>query len=358
MEIGSIFEINPKDLFSNEKTFRSLFPFERDYEWNFSYFNTGRAAIEALLVYLKRLRHNSIWLPSYDCDSVLSAAKRAEMDIHYYRIGKDFKIVIKDLEELSQGDILYVVNLFGKKENEETIKRIATFKESEVIVIEDLTLALFSEGSEVGYGDYVIGSVRKWLPQPDGGFIASQYALPDFKKEQAAYEYSFNYIIAQIMKYEYLNDTKLDKQQFLNFSNKAMESLFSDYTIREMSAISKKILNSVDFAEVAKMRKNNYRYLYKCLSNIDELKLMVEPSDDTVPLGLVIATEDRDSLFCYLVQNNIYCNIHWRPNESTMLFDDSNYLSKHCLTIPCDQRYNYSHFDYITQNIKKYYHYV
>ena len=358
MEVGSVFEISPRSLFAEQKKARGVFPFECNIGWNICYFNTGRAAIEALLVHLKKNGKTSIWLPSYDCDSVLGAAKRSGIDIHYYRIGRDLRIVAQDLDEINQDDILYVVNLFGKKEDLKTYNKILELKGKGGTVIEDLTLALLSEGVGVGYGDYIIGSIRKWLPVPDGGFVASQNELPAFEKKQAAYDYTLYYLAAQLMKYEYLKDNNLDKQQFLSLSNKGMESLFSDYSIREMSLITERVVNNTEFLAVRKIRIQNYGYLYQQLQAIAEIKLMVEPTETAVPLGMVICTEDRDALFSHLVKNSIYCNIHWRPNESTVQFEDSDYLSKHCLTIPCDQRYGKAEMDYIVQTIKNYFQHV
>ena len=358
MEIGSIFEINSRELFTVCKEVEPVFPFEGNEKWNYSYFNTGRSAIEALLVYLKKEGKKHVWLPSYDCDSVLGAAKRSGVEVHYYRIDRELHIVTDDLGALSPDAVLYVVNLFGKSERKETLYEIMALKEKGITVIEDLTLALFSEGEGVGYGDYIIGSVRKWLPIPDGGFVASQCELPEFKKEQPGYDYTLYYLTAQFMKYEYMNDTTLDKQQFLSLSNKGMASLFSDYSIREMSQVSERLLNNTDFTKVRKSRAENYRYLYHNLQDIEEIKVMIAPSEVSIPLGMIVSTEERDNLFQHLVKKGIYCNIHWRPNESTMLFEDSDYLSKHCLTIPCDQRYGKTEMDYIAQTIKNYFQYV
>ena len=358
MEVGSIFEINPRDLFAVSNESSSAFPFEGKAKWNFSYFNTGRAAIEALLIFLKKGGKKIVWLPSYDCDSVLGAAKRSDIEIKYYRIDKDFRIVTDDIGELSPDSILYVVNLFGKRERKETIEKINALQEKGVTVIEDLTLALLAEGEGVGFGDYIIGSIRKWLPIPDGGFAASQHELPVFRKEQAGYDYTLYYLTAQLMKHEYLNDSNLDKQHFLRLSNKGMDSLFSDYTIREMSEISARVMFNTDFIAVRRKRIENYRCLYQSLQGIQEIKLMVEPSETSVPLGMIISTEERDNLFQHLVKNGVYCNIHWRPNESTMQFADSDYLSKHCLTIPCDQRYGKTEMDYIAQTLKNFFQHV
>lgn len=358
MEIGSIFEISPKSLFAVAKDGCGVFPFEGNQHWNYSYFNTGRAAIEALLVYLKGQGNNKLWLPGYDCSSVLDAAKRAGMDIELYNIEANLEVDRKFFDGLHKGDILYWVNFFGKQATLSTLNCIKDAQNKGVLVIEDLTLGLLSEGKTVGFGDYVIGSVRKWLPITDGGFVASLEALPEFKKKQAANDYTLYYFAAQIMKDCYLKDTTLDKQQFLDISNEGMKALFSDYTIREMSNLAKNVVEATNLKDVALARYDNYKYLYQLLSEISELRLMVEPIDGMVPLGMVICVEGRDALFKFLIQNNVYCNIHWRENDSTKLFADADYLSKHCLTIPCDQRYNHDHMDYIYKTIKNYYHYV
>ena len=356
MEIGSIFEIDPRSLFVDAKNEYGVFPFEGDKTWNFSYFNTGRAAIEALLVYLKVQGKSKVWLPGYDCSSVLDAAKRAGISIELYAVDRQLNIDHQVFGEVQSGDILYLVNFFGK--SQETLGLVEEVRKKGVVIIEDLTLGLLSKGVTVGFGEYIIGSIRKWLPITDGGFVASQKALPEFRKEQASNDYTFYYFAAQIMKDSYLKDTTLDKQQFLDISNQGMKALFSDYTVREMSSLAKRIVDSTNLEEVAKVRYNNYKYLYSLLREISELRLMVKPTEGMVPLGMVICVDDRDELFRHLIQHGVYCNIHWRENESTVQFEDADYLSKHCLTIPCDQRYNQEHMDYIYNTIKRYYHYV
>lgn len=358
MEIGSIFEIAPKLLFRVHQEGEGIYPFEKDEHWNFGYFNTGRAAIEALLSHLKEQGCKKVWLPSYNCSSVYDAAKRADVNIALYAVDKKLLIENDIFEKLKQGDVLYLVNFFGREETAFTHEAIKKTKAKGVVVIEDLSLSLLSEGENIGFGDYVIGSVRKWLPIPDGGFIASRKELPQFTKAIAANDYTLYYFAAQVMKNLYLQDPSLDKQVFLNLSNKGMETLFSDYTIREISEISTKVIRSTNLKEVALKRIQNYNYLYEYIHNIKELKLMVEPSKEKVALGMVICVEERDALFRHLIQNGIYCNIHWRENESTIQFEDSHYLSQHCLTLPCDQRYGIEQMSHIYKTIKDFYHHV
>lgn len=215
MEIGSIFEIDPRSLFVVPKEGRGVFPFEGNQQWYFSYFNTGRAAIEALLVFLKEQGNRRVWLPGYDCSSVLDSAKRAEVEIEFYAVDRVLNIDSSVFEKLQGNDILYLVNFFGKPESHNTLELVREAQKKDVIIVEDLTLGLLSAGNNVGFGDYIIGSVRKWLPITDGGFVASLNPLPEFKKERASNDYTFYYFAAQIMKDSYLKDTTLINSFFL-----------------------------------------------------------------------------------------------------------------------------------------------
>lgn len=51
-------------------------------------------------------------------------------------------------------------------------------------------------------------------------------------------------------------------------------------------------------------------------------------------------------------KKNIYCNVHWRLKEEQHCGEYANMLSNTILTIPCDQRYGYSHMDYIVECVK------
>lgn len=82
--------------------------------------------------------------------------------IELYKIGKDLLVYSSVFWGLQNEDILYLVNFFGRKEPDSTYEAIRKSKDKGVVVIEDLSLTLLSQGDGIGVGDYVIGSVRKW----------------------------------------------------------------------------------------------------------------------------------------------------------------------------------------------------
>lgn len=356
MEIGSIFEINADDLFlSNEKEI--VFPFMTDNNWNIQFFNTGRSAIEAHFHINENLKR--VWVPSFTCSSVIDAISRAGKEIVYYPINRDLHMDVDFLRQsdVKAGDVFYYLQFFGVAEPESTLEFIQDIRNRGVLIFEDITMSLLSDKSSgFGIGDVVLGSVRKWCGIPDGAFIASKKDLPMMAKDAAAYDYTLYYFTAQILKTLYLSDPeKYDKEKFLSYSDLGIKSLFSDYTIREMSQVSDRLLRTIDWNKICERRHKNYDLLYCLLQEIPEIKTLENCNDKVIPMGMFILAEDRDGLLNYLISKDIYCNVHWRQNEATEQFSDSAFLSRHCLTIPCDQRYDETHMHYIYEMIKQYF---
>ena len=217
------------------------------------------------------------------------------------------------------------------------------------MIIEDITHSLYTKHPKfIGFGDYVLGSLRKWLPIPDGAFLSSTNLIPDFPVDDGYNEYSFNYFVAQVMKGIYLHNTDLNKDQFLKINQQAIKSLFSDYTIRNMTSVSQRYISSYDMESLIKQRIKNYDYLVEKTRNLSFIKPIFTRLEGQVPFGFVVLCEQRDKLLKYLIDNNIYCNIHWKlTNECSNSDDVSEKLSQRILTIPCDQRYGKKEMDYI-----------
>lgn len=358
MEIGSIFEIDPKQFFqeTNHNLENELLNLTG---YHVEYFNSGRAAIQAYLEsHIVEYADCTVYMPAYSCSSVYEAAERAKVHIKTFPICRDFSIEENFLAELEmkKGDVLYLLQFFGKQISDKCISVINEKKSKGITVIEDVSLALMAEKSNnYWFGDVVIGSLRKWFEIPDGGFIAYRGEKKIFAKQQASNDYTLYYFAAQVMKNEYIKDNQLNKQLFLDLSGQGMKILFSDYTIREMSKVSKMLLNTMDYISIQKKRKENVNYIYDLLKGVKEINLPVGIESGIVPLGLVILVEKRNELFNHLISNGVYCNIHWRDCEYFKTDEDARWLSNHCITLPCDHRYSFEHMEYIYDVIKRYF---
>ena len=233
MEIGSIFDIDKKKLFADKKEIK--FPLENYYDFkDKKFFNTGRSAIEYLFKFQLCFNNDDIVLiPNFICSSVVKAIERANVKYEYYNITQNFEIDEKDLTNKLNKNVkaIFYVNYFGGGYGY-VLKKLS----KKYILIEDDTQALFSSNEKIiGLGKYIIGSIRKWLATPDGAILYAQEKLVDVPIENGYNEYMSKYLIAQLMKNEYLNNNILDKEKYLELVKQSTLSLFSDYTIREIT---------------------------------------------------------------------------------------------------------------------------
>lgn len=358
MEIGSIFEIDLETLFDQPIEKEIVLPFARNKELYSTLFNSGRAAIEAIVTYLKNTGCRRVWLPSFCCSSVRDAVERAGMPVALYAVEPTLEIAEKTILELplKPGDIFYYVHYFGLFPSRPIICLLNKLKTEGVVMIEDITLsALSKDDTAIGFGDYVVASLRKWLPATDGAQLLSPHRLPCFDLKSAASDFTLYYFAAQVMKSRYLANPNVDKDVFLHYSGMGIDSLFEDYTIRKISKVAENILLATDFDAICQKRICNYDYLYKGLLKLGVVDIPGFREPGAVPMGLFLLTDNRDAFVKYLIQKGIYCNIHWRPNDMSVMHDGSQYLSEHCVTIPCDQRYSQEHMEYIIAQVKSFF---
>lgn len=358
MEIGSIFEIDPLDIHRGGSiTNGPRLPIEQGRNFETSFFNTGRSAIEALMKRLKAAGYGKLYLPAFLCDSVCGAAKRAGMSLQYYGVHADLSVDFSAIHT-EQNAIIYVVQFFGQKIEPAFLTFLQNAQKAGMIVVEDISLSLLSEDAScVGFGDYIIGSLRKWFPIPDGGILLSKEPMA-FDFADAANDYTLNYFTAQILKHQYLADGGEDKalkETFLSYNRLGMEALFSDYTIRRMSRVSEDLLKCQNLEQIKKQRIRNYDLLRDLLSGVPQVKVLVDRQGAMTPLGMVILVEDREELLRHLISKGIYCNVHWRENEAMEHFPDAQYIAARCITIPCDQRYGEKEMHYISETVRAYY---
>ena len=357
MEIGSIFDINTTDLFYKNVGTIFKFPLENDYIYeDKKFFNTGRSAIEFLFRYCITNNCTEVLVPNYICNSVLDAIGRAGYKYKMYSITRDFDIDLNDLKrQLTQETkAILFINYFGGTISKETAEKLLELKKQGIVLIEDDTQCLFSRMKDIiGIGNYIVASIRKWVAIPDGAVLYAEVEkLPIVKLEEGYNQYSMLYLLAQIMKSEYLKNNNLDKNLYLKLIKQSTNELFSDYKIRKMTHISENLLLNMDINTIIERRRINYQFLYDELSKIREIELPVKLKNGMTPFGMPIFIKNREELFEYLIKNDIYCNIHWKGLMAGEVAID---VSNKILTIPCDQRYNLEHMKYVGEKLVNFY---
>ena len=111
----------------------------------------------------------------------------------------------------------------------------------------------------------------------------------------------------------------------------------NNYSNLSIDKFSKQFLLNADYQTHRKKRIKNAQTLYQGLKNNSNIEFLypIEWMDCPLFVPIIIQEGKRDMLRKKLVQNNIYCPIHWpKPNA-----DCKSNLYDIELSLICDQRY-------------------
>lgn len=357
MEIGSILELDLMEELSRTTENKNIFRFEESYTHS-KYFNTGRSAIKYLFKYVIKLQENEeVLLPAYLCTTISDALEDVGVKYRFYNVSDCLKIDVIDLNSkiTTRTKVVFYISYFGFPQPKEVVNRLKELSSQGIHIVEDLTQSLFSSTSEIGVGDSIIGSIRKWLPIPDGAILLSKQEILEHPIKSGCNDFSMNYLMAQIMKEEYHKKDEVTSKMHIEYLKVATENLKVDKEIRDISNISYELLKKINL-EALNQRKINYDYLLEKLSGLREIKVLYKETHGIIPLGCPIVVEDKQKLLKYLIEHKVYCPVHWPLNEYLYnTYPHLESLHNRIITIPCDQRYSIEHMEHISELIIRFY---
>lgn len=323
-EIGSEFEYKEKMLGSY---FSSLV------EGGYLVFS-GRTAIETVLRNEPRIR--KALLPSYCCDSMIEPFRRVGVSVDFFSVNFDdgMKIELKIPDDF---ECVLWCNYFGFRV---IMPDLQDFIARGGIVIEDITHSLFSIQQHNKQSHYLVASLRKWAPILCGGFVLTRKGeLKNSPVNTPSAEFLDKKEKAMKLKAEYLTGaSSTDKQTFLSLFSGANEWLAENYSGLTIDEYSKEYMNHVDVALHREQRIRNAKVLYAGLINNPYIQFMFPLDDMDCPLFVPVIIKDgkRDAIRNKLVENDIYCPVHWPHPKAAC---KSNFYEVE-LSLICDQRYN------------------
>lgn len=309
----------------------------------------GRTAIETVLNNEKNIK--KILLPSYCCESMIEPFIKNNIEVNFYDVNykNNFEYTI-DID--GDTNALLWCNYFGF---ENSMPDFSAFLKHGGIIIEDITHSLLSKKVYNSQSQYLVGSLRKWGPLYCGGICVSlRKKLKYFPKNKPSIDFLELKRNAMIQKMHYLNDEEfIDKNVFLkmfSMSNRWLEENYSNLSMDDESLYN---FQNFDFNNFKKIRKENANVLYEGLKDCKYVHFLFEKDKIDCPLFVPILVEpnERNKLREYLVNNNIFCPIHWpKPNSKC----ESNLYDME-LSLVCDQRYNKFDMKRIVNVIKQYF---
>jgi len=345
-EIGSYFWLDGTETSAKELLIAEWLPHGGDSIYTFS----GRAAIECAINDIMKIHDvKSVYMPAYCCVSMVQPFLDKNIKVDFYDIEYDGEVHYR-VDTKKRCSIFFTMTYFGLgicAVDEMTVE----FKKRGIPVIEDITHRLLSNNSFSASADYGVASLRKWLAIPTGGYLIKQVgkllSKPSLSGEQAvqlkieAMQEKYDYIINGVgIKEKFLKEYASFENKLIHFDRKL-----------QIDSLSAGILYKINIEAVINQRRKNAKVIYDGLRGISSLQFLApNPNwDEHTPLFVPILLEDekRDKLRQFLIDNGVYCPIHWPEVKGTKTGIRANELS-----LICDYRYDEDDMNFVVNLIK------
>jgi dTDP-4-amino-4,6-dideoxygalactose transaminase len=344
VELGSEFNLDIHAL----KTVQNSF-FKYIENMNYCLFDSGRSALKAIT---RILGNGYILMPEYICESVLKCFDANR--IIFYRLKENLQMDVCDLANKIDGNTaaVYLMHYFGSLQPENALALLREKKEKYgFIIIEDTTHSIFTKKKTVG--DWCVASLRKWFAVPNGGvlyadnpFQNSYDEIPRSTDNDKAY--------AMVLKTLYLSGQLDCNSEYRRIFTACEKKFDAQKEIKRISDFSEFLLGCNDVYGIVKARKSNLNHLKNKLSNTG-IEQLCNYSENDCPFAFPAVVPDRDDFRRYLMENKIYCAVHWpiegrAYQERPMAF----FLSNHMISLPIDQRYGEDGIEYLIKVVNAY----
>lgn len=338
MELGGFCELTMSGLRNkNDNIFEYLS------EYNTIYTSNGRSAIKLIA---NHLRSGKILLPEYICESISNSF--CDNETAYYEVNEQLEIDIESLERMISKEIsaVFLINYFGFIQNKKVLSYLREKrKEYGFVIIEDTTHSIFTEKNVIG--DYCICSLRKWFPC-EGGVLYSKLNLNAVDISCMNAVEAGLMFDARVMKYYSIKDSMDTEDTYMKIYADAEHAIDEDKTIKCVDSLSETVLKSISVTDVVERRRNNAKMVYEQLSDV--IMPLRKEYNGEVLIAVPVICENRDSLRKYLMNNRIFCAVHWPQNDEST--EKAKLLSKKLISIMIDQRYDKRHMMYLIEKIR------
>lgn len=297
----------------------------REYYPDLIKLNTSR---NALAYILKLKRYTKIYIPYFTCDVLLEAMHSLNIPYQFYKINERLEPVFDF--QIGPTECFLYNNYFGLKEK--AVKKVSQIIDNLII---DNAQAFFSEPMPDTDTFY---SCRKFFGVPDGAYL--QVNTNDrLKLENDISADRFSHLLKSIdhgIEYSYAdfieNETGLNNNE-----------------IKTMSRLTQTMLSGVDYEAAKQKRIENFDFLHKNLSSVNELEFEFPKSTPAMLYPLLIS---KTGVKEKLIEKKVFTPTYW-PNVLEWTRDDmiEHKLARDVVHLPIDHRYDLNDMAYILEII-------
>ena len=337
----------------------------------FFFVGSARGGLEACIDALGFTKLNSVLIPAFVPEGVISPFKKKGINVKFYKSNYDLSIDIEDLKYRIESDTtikaVVIIHYFGFPQSVKLISRLC--KENNIVLFEDCAQAIFSKdanGIILGStGDIAFFSFPKSLPVPDGSlFLLNNLNYNWLNNILRKYKESILHLLSVMFHFVYLllknYQLKLKYSFIYIVANFISKVLYAGYyqLLRMMkkpvgmSKLSKRILENINYKYLIDRRRFNAKYFY---ANIDREKhklVFQEYNENYVLTGIPILVDNRDIIIKQLQKKGIDCLKYtkfWNfipQDEKNEFINEINFLNNHFL-IPINENINKYEMKYI-----------
>ena len=288
--------------------------------------NTGRNCLEYIL---RAQGYRRVYLPYYSCEVLLEPFNKLGVEYTFYHINE--RLELDEEIQLRDGEALLCINYYGLKQDH--VERLAAKYGQQLIV--DNTQAFYAQPID---GIDTFYSCRKYFGVADGAYLYCGKLLEMELDQDQSWE-RMGYLLKRL--------DLSPESAYADF--RARSSELHNNPIKTMSALTHRIMASIDYQQAAQRRRDNYKLLDQALKNKNLISLPL--ADSAVPMVYPFLTED-DTLRKRLIDNKIFVAQYW-PNVLDWCEADSKayQLTHYLLPLPIDQRYGEDDMKRIIQMI-------
>lgn len=273
--------------------------------------NCGRSAIYCAL---KNADAKKVFLPYYNCISVTEGVEASGVKYEYYRL--DDRLMPVDVK-CADGEYILWVNYFGNAKESAKLEILDRYKN----VIFDNTQAFFSKPIIEQYNIY---SCRKFFGVSDGAYLIKNKIKQIALRQDVSHERAL-YLLKSIE-----TGSNAAYEHYLE-----SEGLFGD-NILLMSQLTRRILESIDYEKVKKIRRDNFNVLHRILGESN--KFAVNTLSDTHIAYPFLSKYEK--LRDVLIKNKVYVSAWWKHVPQLVKNQGIETQMSNCLIpLPIDQRY-------------------
>ncbi len=351
---------------------------------NIVYLTSGRMAIAQALLLNNIGPGDEVLVPAYHCSSMIAPVEHSGAKPIFYRIMQDMSVDMDDINnKISQSTrLLLITHYFGFAQPIQIIRTFCTNKG--ILLLEDCAHALFShvDRKPLGsFGDYAAGSLMKFFPVNDGGFlVASINNSCDLKTLSGGMSFelrtvlntlekSFMYKRLKILDLLFRLPLALKNYIWKKFKAKtsapgintlpaASDGGFGfepEWIQTRISWFSKIICKLSSTEKIIQRRTQNYNWLLSAFHNLPKCHILYPHlPDGIVPYVFPIVVENADPAFVHLRQQGVPL-LRWEhlhDQIDSAVCTNSLYYSHHLIQIPCHQELNKRELKWMVEKIQ------